>query len=90
MSVGALLCEVGLDDDSTSRSTAPTFRPPARHPPVRMVSDFPPGFFTRADDGDDARFYGPPRFVTHIDDGAIAAVGALYEELHITTAPCST
>ncbi len=49
-----------------------------------MVSDFPPGFFTRADNGDDARFYGPPRFVTHIDDGAIAAVGALYEELHIS------
>jgi SAM-dependent methyltransferase len=48
-----------------------------------MVNDFPPGFFARADDGDDARFYGPPRFVTHIDDGAIAAVGALYQELHI-------
>ena len=26
-------------------------------------------------------FYGPPRLVTHIDDGAIAAVGALYDEL---------
>ena len=47
------------------------------------MSDYPPGFFARADDGDDARFYGPPRFVTHIDDGAIAAVGALYEELRI-------
>ena len=29
------------------------------------------------------RFYGFPRLVTHIDDGAIAAVGALYEELGI-------
>ena len=28
-------------------------------------------------------FYAPPRFVTHIDDGAIAAVGSLYEELGI-------
>jgi len=26
-------------------------------------------------------FYGPPRLVTHIDDGAIAAVGELYDEL---------
>jgi SAM-dependent methyltransferase len=44
---------------------------------------FPPGFFDRADDGDDARFYEPTRLVTHIDDGAIAAVGALYDELGI-------
>src|SRR5205823_6855620 len=46
--------------------------------------DFPPGFFDRVDEGDDAAFYEPPRLVTHIDDDAIAAVGALYEELGIT------
>jgi SAM-dependent methyltransferase len=44
---------------------------------------FPPGFFARADPGDDAVFYGPARLVTHIDDGAIAAVGELYDELGI-------
>lgn len=44
---------------------------------------FPPGFFDRADGSPDARFYGPPRLVTHIDDRAIAAVGALYDELGI-------
>jgi SAM-dependent methyltransferase len=44
---------------------------------------FPDGFFDRADPGDDAAFYAVPRFVTHIDDGAIAAVGALYEELGV-------
>jgi SAM-dependent methyltransferase len=43
--------------------------------------DFPPGFFDRQDPGADDAFYGFPRLVTHIDDGAIAAVGALYEEL---------
>jgi SAM-dependent methyltransferase len=48
------------------------------------VSDFPPGFFDRVDDGDDSAFYAPPRLVTHIDEGAIAAVGELYEELDIT------
>jgi SAM-dependent methyltransferase len=42
---------------------------------------FPDGFFDRADSTADDRFYDSPRMVTHIDDGAIAAVGELYEEL---------
>jgi SAM-dependent methyltransferase len=42
---------------------------------------FPPGFFDRADAGVDAAFYAVPRLVTHIDDGAIGAVGDLYAEL---------
>jgi SAM-dependent methyltransferase len=44
---------------------------------------FPAGFFDRADAGDDQDFYRPHRLVTHIDDHAIAAVGALYAELGI-------
>ena len=53
-----------------------------------MTSDhsppgFPAGFFARSDDSDDARFYEPARLVEHIDDAAIAAVGALYDELEI-------
>ena len=47
------------------------------------VGPFPPGFFDRVDRGPDAGFYAVPRFVTHIDDDAIAAVGDLYEELGI-------
>lgn len=43
--------------------------------------EFPAGFFDRADESPDDGFYAPTRLVTHIDDGAIAAVGALYEEL---------
>ena len=46
-----------------------------------MSEPFPAGFFDRADDSGDADFYSWPRLVTHIDDGAIAAVGALYTEL---------
>ena len=42
---------------------------------------FPPGFFAREDESPDGRFYGPPRLVTHIDDGAVAAVSDLYAEL---------
>ena len=45
--------------------------------------DFPPGFFDRSDSSSDTAFYRPLRLVTHIDDGAIAAVGALYDELAI-------
>jgi SAM-dependent methyltransferase len=44
---------------------------------------FPKGFFARGDESDDAEFYSYPRYVTHIDDGAIDAVGALYEELGV-------
>ncbi len=42
---------------------------------------FPPGFFDRADESPDPSFYGPARLVTHIDPGAVAAVGDLYAEL---------
>jgi len=45
--------------------------------------DWPPGFFYRQDESDDADFYGPPRLVTHIDDSAIAAVTELYDELGV-------
>ena len=45
---------------------------------------FPPGFFDRADESPDTIFYAPDRLVTHIDDGAIAAVGQLYDELELT------
>jgi SAM-dependent methyltransferase len=45
------------------------------------IEPFPPGFFDRADPGADPAFYRVPRLVTHIDDAAIAAVGALYDEL---------
>lgn len=44
---------------------------------------FPPGFLDRADPTPDAVFYGPPRLVAHLDDRAVAAVGALYAELGI-------
>lgn len=47
-------------------------------------SPFPDGFFRRQDETADAGFYGPDRFVTHLDDRAIAAVGALYAELGVT------
>lgn len=49
-----------------------------------MSAPFPAGFFGRGDERDDGEFYAFPRYVTHIDEGAIAAVGALYEELGVS------
>jgi len=49
-----------------------------------LYDGFQPGFFARDDDRPDDVFYAPERLVTHIDDRAIAAVGALYTELGIT------
>ncbi len=49
-----------------------------------MSDVFPPGFFARDDESGDDRFYAVDRLLTHIDDGAIAAVGELYDELGLT------
>jgi len=50
-----------------------------------MTADaFPPGFFDRGDDSGDDRFYAVDRLLTHIDDGAIAAVTELYDELGLS------
>jgi SAM-dependent methyltransferase len=42
------------------------------------MSEFPKDYFRRTDESPDELFYARPRFVTHIDDGAIAAVTTLY------------
>ena len=42
------------------------------------LPELPPRVFAKADPSPDADFYAEPRFVTHIDDGAIAAVTGLY------------
>lgn len=49
----------------------------------RVMQPYPSWFFDRDDPSSDVRFYDQPRLVTHIDDGARAAVGELYAELGI-------
>jgi SAM-dependent methyltransferase len=44
------------------------------------LPELPDHAFAKADPSDDALFYAPPRLVTHIDDGAIAALTAFYRE----------
>jgi SAM-dependent methyltransferase len=45
-----------------------------------MLSPLSHEFFRRQDETPDSEFYHQPRFVTHIDDRAIAAVTQLYRE----------
>ncbi len=48
-----------------------------------MATDLPalpPEWFRRADESPDEAFYAAPRFVTHLDAGATAAVTQLYRE----------
>ena len=44
------------------------------------IAELPEDAFRRADETPDELFYRQPRFVTHIDAGAIAAVTQLYRE----------
>lgn len=44
------------------------------------LPEFPAGAFDKQDAGDDLAFYAPPRLVTHIDEGAGAALTAFYAE----------
>ena len=51
--------------------------------PQALPDPFPAWFFDREDPSPDSRFYAPERLVTHIDDGAVAAVGELYAEMGV-------
>ena len=46
-----------------------------------LLSEFPSGAFAKQDGGDDLAFYAPARLVTHIDEGAVAALTARYRML---------
>ena len=45
-----------------------------------LPDPLPSTAFRRQDETPDEDFYRQPRFVTHIDDGAIGAVTGLYRE----------
>ncbi|MGU3361994.1 class I SAM-dependent methyltransferase [Methylobacterium sp. M6A4_1b] len=48
---------------------------------MRPVANFPPEAFAKNDPSPDPLFYRQPRFVTHIDAAAIAAVTRLYRDV---------
>lgn len=76
--------QVGIDGVGDGGSGQQAGAHPGTLDRVRPSDQFPPGFFDRADPSSDVDFYASPRLVTHLDDGAITAVGALYEELGVT------
>ena len=45
---------------------------------MKQLPGLPDAAFDKVDPSPDADFYAFPRFVTHIDDGAIAAVTEVY------------
>ncbi|HWK43366.1 MAG TPA: methyltransferase domain-containing protein [Stellaceae bacterium] len=49
--------------------------------PGEASSDWPRGAFLRADESRDAEFYRLPRFVHHIDPGAVQALSRLYRRI---------
>jgi hypothetical protein len=53
----------------------------AAMPAVFALSDLPPWAFDKEDPDDDADFYAEARLVTHIDDGAIAALTEFYRRI---------
>ncbi len=48
---------------------------------MNRISNLDPALFDKADPSPDSLFYEQPRFVAHIDAGAIGAVTAVYREL---------
>ena len=44
------------------------------------LPELPPGAFAREDEGDDLAFYRDARLVTHLDEGALAALTGFYRE----------
>jgi SAM-dependent methyltransferase len=85
---GTLL--TGASASSSSSPAAAAATTPSKSPYERVLQEarwpekFPlegiPDVFSRYDESDDAFFYDQPRFVTHIDDGAIKALTAFYEK----------
>merc|ERR1712079_43095 len=57
-----------------------------RERPRPSVWPYQASDFRRQDESDDTRFYDEPRFVTHIDDDAIAAIRDFYA-CHFAVAP---
>ncbi len=47
---------------------------------MQQLPGLPDGAFRKADPSPDPAFYAQPRFVTHIDDGAIAAATQVYRD----------
>lgn len=81
-STGGLILAASLSSTSRTASMAPSratdwpFKP---YTPRHTSWPYNPSDFTRQDNSPDASFYSSPRFVTHIDDAAIATLREYYD-----------
>ena len=66
---------------ATAGEVGAAFDPGIRATMTEDLTDFPPEAFAKYDTSPDPAFYAQPRFVTHIDAGAIAALTELYKEI---------
>lgn len=64
-----------------SMSSSSSHWPIEPYTPRHSSWPYTPRDFTRADETPDTNFYGPPRFVTHIDDNAISTLRQYYGEV---------
>ncbi|KAI7281095.1 hypothetical protein KC345_g4331 [Hortaea werneckii] len=63
---------------STTTNAPPPTRPTRQYTPRHPSWPYTPRDFTRPDPSADSTFYSSPRFVTHIDDAAIASLREYY------------
>jgi hypothetical protein len=63
---------------TTAATMPPLPYPTTSYIPRRATWPYNPSDFTRQDSKPDTNFYSSPRFVTHIDDAAIASLRAYY------------
>lgn len=69
-----------LQHTNMSTST-PQSWPIKQYQPRHQTWPYKPSDFTRQDSTNDSNFYSQPRFVTHIDDAAIASLRAYYDQV---------
>ncbi|KAL3163222.1 hypothetical protein ABBQ32_009624 [Trebouxia sp. C0010 RCD-2024] len=80
--LGSTVLAMGFGTSAVAASaTSPTVETILQNPNFPETFPFGPEDFQRYDETPDTSFYSQPRFVTHIDDGAIAALTAYYSKV---------
>lgn len=84
VSTGGLILAASLSSTSKTASMASNHKrdwPVQQYTPRHTSWPYNPSDFTRQDNSRDAGFYSSPRFVTHIDDAAIATLREYYNSV---------
>ena len=81
LSTGGLIIAATLSRTSKPATMSTTAQPwtVSQYKPRHTTWPYSPSDFTRQDESTDTSFYSSPRFVTHIDDAAIASLREYYD-----------